>query len=55
MFKEDNRPEAKDLLLTNEDIIVKILAYLQYWKTNTASKENVIFILNVLSTILKDV
>jgi inositol 1,4,5-triphosphate receptor type 3 len=55
MFKDDKQPEVRDLLLTNADIIVKILAYLEFWRTNGASKENVIFILNVLNAILKDV
>lgn len=54
MFKEDKKSEVKDLLLTNSDIITKILAYLEFWKTNGASRENVIFILKVLSAILKD-
>ncbi|CAD8076144.1 unnamed protein product [Paramecium sonneborni] len=54
MFKDDRRQEVKDLLLTNSDIIVKILTYLEFWKTNGASRENIIFILKVLSAILKD-
>lgn len=54
MFKDDKRKEAKDLLLTNSDIIVKILTYLEFWRTNGASRENIIFILKVLSAILKD-
>ena len=40
--------------MTNSDIIVKILTYLEFWKTNGASRENIIFILKVLSAILKD-
>lgn len=54
MFKDDKRREVKDLLLTNSDIIVKILTYLEFWRTNGASRENIIFILKVLSAILKD-
>lgn len=54
MFKDDKRKEVKDLLLTNSDIIVKILTYLEFWRTNGASRENIIFILKVLSAILKD-
>ncbi|CAK81773.1 unnamed protein product (macronuclear) [Paramecium tetraurelia] len=54
MFKDDRKQEVKDLLLTNSDIIVKILTYLEFWKTNGASRENIIFILKVLSAILKD-
>lgn len=54
MFKNDKKNETKDLLLTNSDIIVKILSYLEFWRTNNASRENVVFILNVLSAILKD-
>ena len=54
MFKDDKKKEVKDLLLTNSDIIVKILTYLEFWKTNGASRENIIFILKVLSAILKN-
>lgn len=39
--------------MTNEDIIVKILTYLKNWEVNKARKSNVIFILRVLSNILK--
>jgi inositol 1,4,5-triphosphate receptor type 3 len=53
MFQKEPKGEQKDLLLNNEDIIVKILTYLQNWELNKASKANVIFILRVLSAILK--
>ena len=53
MFQTDIKTEQKDLLLNNEDIIVKILTYLKDWEINKASKTNVIFILRVLSAILK--
>lgn len=53
MFQSQVNGEQKELLLNNEDIIVKILTYLQNWEANRASKANVIFILRVLSAILK--
>lgn len=53
MFQKDVNGDQKDLILNNDDIIVKILTYLQKWDINKASKTNVIFILRVLSAILK--
>ena len=53
MFESNIQGEQKDLLLVNEDIIVKILNYLQNWEEKQASKANVIFMLSVLSAILK--
>lgn len=54
MFQDDVKVDCRDLLICNSDIIVKILVYLQFWRTNGASRSNVIFILRVLSAILKD-
>lgn len=55
MFQSDIKGDQKELLLVNDDIIIKIVVYLQFWEQNRASKTNVIFILKVLTAILKEV
>jgi len=53
MFQTDIKGDQKDLLLTIEDIIVKLLFFIEYWKQNRAEKKNVIFVLQILTKILK--
>jgi hypothetical protein len=38
--------------LNSEDIIVKLLYFIEYWKQNRAEKRNVIFVLQILAKIL---
>jgi hypothetical protein len=45
MFEDEVKADKKDLLIRGEDIIVKILNYLQHWRSNNAARSNVIFLL----------
>jgi hypothetical protein len=54
MYEEDVKPDKKDLLIICEDLLVKILTYLQHWRSNQAAKSSVVFLLQVLCSILKD-
>ena len=45
---EDSEKEKKDLMITNEDLISKILSYLEFWKQKKADKITVQFIIQCL-------
>lgn len=54
MFQSDVKSDQKDLLLNTEDIIIKLLYFIEFWKQNRAQKKNVIFVLKILTKILDD-
>lgn len=54
MYEGEVKADKKDLMIICEDILVKILTYLQHWRSNNATRSNVVFLLSVLSSILKD-
>ncbi|CAD8204536.1 unnamed protein product [Paramecium pentaurelia] len=55
MFTSDfwGDKEKRQLILTNNDMLQKILAFLQFWKSNKASKQSAIFALKLLIQIIK--
>ena len=53
MFQSEVKGDQKDLLLASEDIIIKLLYFIEYWKQNRAEKKNVVFVLQILAKILK--
>ncbi|CAD8201229.1 unnamed protein product [Paramecium pentaurelia] len=55
MFTNDfwQDKEKRELILTNDDILHKILAFLQFWKSNKASKQSAIFAIKLLIQIIK--
>jgi len=45
MFEDEVKNDKQDLLIICDDILVKILTYLQHWRSNNASRSNVVFLL----------
>lgn len=45
--------KEKELVLSKEDIIKKLLHYIEYWQEYNHNKQNVIFILKSLKVMIK--
>lgn len=52
MFHPAKTQEQKELIITTEDIILKILSYLEFWRQRGAHLETVLFLLDIFSCIL---
>jgi hypothetical protein len=48
--KEDVR--LRELLVSKDDIIVKLLQYIQYWKAKRANRNTIIFILKSIRSLV---
>lgn len=53
IFCNTNEPAQKDIVLECEDILYKILNFLEYWRQKNGKKQNVVFLLKVLCNVLK--
>lgn len=42
----------KDLIISRDDIIVKLLNYIEHWKVRNASRHTVIFIIKSIRALL---
>ena len=49
----ENKEHEMDLALINEDLLIKILNYLELWREKKVEKNMVIFLLQIISTLLK--
>lgn len=49
-----DKVEFDDLSLKNKDLLIKILSYLELWQQKKAAKTMVIFLLQILCTLLKE-
>jgi hypothetical protein len=48
MFDIDNlKNDKKELILEPDDLIIKLLNYVEFWKQKKASKSNIIFLLQI--------
>ena len=55
MFSSDiTSGDQKELLLNSEDILIKLLYFIEFWKQNQARKKNVVFVVKILQRILKE-
>jgi len=50
--KSKKKEKAKDLMITNEDLLIKLLTFLEFWKQKKANKKATVFIIKSLYKII---
>ena len=53
MFTGPNDIRLQEILISKEDLIVKILKFLQFWKQTIATKSTVVFIIKSLRNLIE--
>lgn len=54
MYMSDVKPEQRDVLLLPQDLIIKSLSFIEFWKQKNTQKQNVIFIVRIMNMLLKN-
>lgn len=52
MFQSEVKGDQKDLLLNSEDLLFKLLNFIEFWKQNHSQQKNVIFVIKAMYKIL---
>jgi hypothetical protein len=52
MFEGKDDIREREILISKDDIITKLLRYIQYWKAKKANRNTIIFILNSIRTLM---
>jgi hypothetical protein len=52
IYENPDEAKDKDILITKENIILKLLSYIEFWKEKGASKNSIIFTLKALRHIV---
>lgn len=55
MFEGPDDVRLKEILVNKDDIIIKLLQYMQYWKARRASKSTIIFLLKSICALISNV
>ena len=53
MYDLNEDPNKAEFLINTDDILVKLLHYIEFWHENNVNVKNLISILNFFSTFLK--
>ena len=54
VFVEPIAVDQKELLINHEDMLVKFINYLEFWKQKKAEKSDIIFLLQVFGDIIEN-
>lgn len=55
MFDIDNlKNEKREIILEPDDLIIKLLNYVEFWKQKKALKNNIIFLLQIFGYFIKE-
>ena len=52
MFIIPQQQELKEVLINSDDILIKILNYIKFWKQKSGKKFHVIFLLRIIQLFL---